>query len=573
MFYKRNTSILFVITILFSGLCIVGGLATAALAEEVKIGSGAAAIENIFNKITNPMEKANGVKLVISSSGPVQAFKDLDAGTIDAAVGGITLSDWMEMMEKERYAIPDKTVYRSWPIGKDAVKVMMNKDVTVSALSKEQLTAIFTGKTRNWSEVGGPDLPVVVILGSKIPGTQSVFQKQIMGDAAYTQKAVEGTTAEDLKARVISTSGAICLGALAQIDETINAPAIPAIERPITLITRKAPSAGLQKMLDYISGAGQVYIVSAVASAAPIVINFSHVVNEDTPKAQMANKFKKLVSERLKGRVVVKVFPKSRLFSDEQLFEALLLDDVQMGAPSLADFEKYSPKLQVFDLPFLFESMEAVERFEKGPIGREFLLSMKDRGIIGLGYLHNGMKQLSAKKELRLPEDTAGLKFRIQFSEVIAAQFKAMGAIPVQAPFGQTFTLLDKGVVDGQENTWSNIYSKKFHTVQPNITESNHGVLDYMVITSVDFWEGLPEDIRSEIQKAIDEAIAFGNEKAQQVSVSDRKRIEDSKKTKILVLSKEERQKWIEEMRPVWRDFEKVIGKQVIEEAYRSNAL
>ncbi len=278
MFYKRNASILFVITILFSGLCIVGGLATAALAEEVKIGSGAAAIENIFNKITDPMEKANGVKLVISSSAPVLAFKDLDACTIDAAVGGITLSDWMAMMEKERYAIPDKTVYRSWPIGKDAVKVMMNKDVTVSALSKEQLTAIFTGKTRNWSEVGGPDLPVVVILGSKIPGTQSVFQKQIMGDAAYTQKAVEGTTAEDLKARVISTSGAICLGALAQIDETINAPAIPAIERPITLITRKAPSAGLQKMLDYISGAGQVYIVSAVASAAPIVINFSHVV-------------------------------------------------------------------------------------------------------------------------------------------------------------------------------------------------------------------------------------------------------------------------------------------------------
>ena len=312
------------------------------------------------------------------------------------------------------------------------------------------------------------------------------------------------------------------------------------------------------------------YSVSPV-SAAPIVINFSHVVDENTPKGQMAIKFKELIAERLKGKVVVKVYPKSKLFGDEQIFEALLLDDVQMGAPSLADFEKYSPKLQVFDLPFLFENIASVDKFQKGPIGQGFLLSLSDRGILGLGYLHNGMKQLSAKKELRLPDDVAGLKFRIQFSDVISAQFKALGATPVQAAFGQTFTLLDTGVVDGQENTWSNIYSKKFHTIQPYITESNHGVLDYMVITSVDFWENLPEDIRPEVKKAIDEAIVFGNEQAVQLSIGDRKRIEESQKTKILVLSKEERQKWVEKMRPVWRDFEKVIGKNVIDEAYRSN--
>ena len=311
--------------------------------------------------------------------------------------------------------------------------------------------------------------------------------------------------------------------------------------------------------------------VSSV-SGAPIVINFSHVVDDNTPKGQMAIKFKELVAERLKGKVVVKVFPKARLFGDEQLFEALLLDDVQIGAPSLATFDKYTPKLQLFDLPFLFENIEAVDRFQKGPVGQALLSSFTERGILGLGYLHNGMKQFSAKKELRVPEDAAGLKFRIQFSGVISAQFKAMGAIPFPAPFGQTFALLDTGVVDGQENTWSNIYSKKFHTVQPFITESNHGVLDYMVITSVEFWEGLPEDIRSEVKKAIDEAIVFGNEKAQQQSVGDRKKIEDSKAAKILVLSKEERQKWVEKMRPVWRDFEKVLGKDVIDNAYRSNA-
>lgn len=306
-------------------------------------------------------------------------------------------------------------------------------------------------------------------------------------------------------------------------------------------------------------------------SAAPVVINFSHVVDENTPKGQMANKFKELVAERLKGQVVVKVYPKARLFSDEQIFEALLLDDVQIGAPSLAEFKNYTSKLQVFDLPFLFENIQAVDRFQKGPVGQSFLSSFSGRGILGLGYLHNGMKQLSAKQELRVPEDASGLKFRIQFSDVISAQFKALGAIPVPAPFGQTYTLLNTGVVDGQENTWSNIYSKKFHTVQPYITESNHGVLDYMVITSVDFWENLPEDIRDEVKKAIDEAIVFGNEQAEQLSVGDRKRIEDSQATKITVLSKDERQKWVEKMRPVWRDFEKTIGKNVIDEAYRSN--
>jgi phosphate transport system substrate-binding protein len=206
------------------------------------------------------MEKANGVKLVAVSSGPVQALKDLDAGTVDAAVGGITFPDWMAMMEKEGYAIADKSVYKNRVIGKDKVKVLTNKDVTVSNLSKEQLTAIFTGKTKKWSEVGGPDQAVVVILGSKIPGTQSVFQKQVLDGADYTKDAVEGTTAEDLKTRVIATPGGICLGAMSQIDATVNAPAIPEIGRPITLITKGAPSGGLQKMLDYISGEGQQYI-------------------------------------------------------------------------------------------------------------------------------------------------------------------------------------------------------------------------------------------------------------------------------------------------------------------------
>ncbi len=242
---------------LIAVLMILGGVMGTALAEEVKVGAGAAATENIFNKIKEPMEKATSIQLTVISGGPVQALKDLDSGIVEAAAGGLTFPDWMALMEKEGNAIPDKSIYKNRVIGKDVVKVLTNKDVTVTALSMEQLTAIFTGKAKNWSEVGGPSKPIVVIVGSKIPGTNAVFQKQAMNGEPYTKEAIEGTTIDDLKSRVAATSGAVSLGAMSQIDATINAPAIPEFGRPITLITKGAPSAGLQKMLDFISGPGQ----------------------------------------------------------------------------------------------------------------------------------------------------------------------------------------------------------------------------------------------------------------------------------------------------------------------------
>lgn len=243
-----------------AALMILGGVAGTALAEEVKVGAGAAPTENIFNKIKEPMEKATGVKLTVISGGPVQALKDLDSGVVEAASGGLTFPDWMALMEKEGYAIPDKSVYKNRVIGKDIIKVLTNKDVTVTTLSKEQLAAIFSGKAKNWSEVGGPNKPIVVIVGTKIPGTNAVFQKQAMNGEPYLKEAVEGTTSEDLKTRVAATSGAVSLGAMGLIDASVNAPAIPEFGRPITLITKGAPSAGLQKMLDFIGGPGQALI-------------------------------------------------------------------------------------------------------------------------------------------------------------------------------------------------------------------------------------------------------------------------------------------------------------------------
>jgi len=308
-----------------------------------------------------------------------------------------------------------------------------------------------------------------------------------------------------------------------------------------------------------------------VATAAPIVIKFSHVVAENTPKGQMANKFAELVDQNLHGKVKVEVFPNSQLFGDNKVLEAMILGDVQMAAPSLSKFKKYTKSLQIFDLPFLFKDMAAVEKFQQSPAGQKLLMATKKKGLIGLGYLHNGLKQLSANSPLRVPADAKGKKFRIMSSDVLAAQFKAVGAMPLKKPFSEVFTLLQTKAIDGQENSWSNIYSKKFYEVQPYITESNHGVLDYFVITSAEFWMGLPDDIRTQLKKDLDEAIAFGNKVAAEKAIGDRQKIIDSKRCEVIELTPDQRQQWVNAMKPVWKQFEDQIGKEYIDAAVQAN--
>lgn len=307
------------------------------------------------------------------------------------------------------------------------------------------------------------------------------------------------------------------------------------------------------------------------AAAAPIEIKFSHVVAENTPKGQMALKFKELVEERLPGKVVVKVYPNSQLFTDSTVLQAMQLGDVEMAAPSLSKFQKYTKQLQLFDLPFLFKDIEAVDRFQQGPHGQKLLKSMESKLLVGLGYLHNGMKQLTANAPIKTPADIAGKKYRIMTSDVLQAQFEAVQAIPLKKPFSEVFTLLQTKAIDGQENTWSNIYSKKFFEVQKYATESNHGLLDYMVVTSAEFWHGLPDGIRTELKKAVNEAIAHGNAIALEKSNTDRTKILESGKTDLVEISDAERVQWVNAMKPVWKMFESEIGKDLIDAALNSN--
>ncbi len=305
--------------------------------------------------------------------------------------------------------------------------------------------------------------------------------------------------------------------------------------------------------------------------AAPIIVKYSHVVADVTPKGKAALKFKELVEKSMPGKVEVQVFPNSQLFGDGKELEALLLGDVQIIAPSLAKFGKYTPKLQIFDLPFLFDDLEAVDRFQASPQGQSLLNSMTKKGITGLGYMHNGMKQLSANTKLSMPADAKGLKFRIQASDVLEAQFKAVGGNPQKLSFSEVYQALQTGVVDGTENPWSNIYSKKFHEVQKFIMESDHGVLDYMVITNTKWWDGLPADIRKGLKAAMDESIAYGNKVAFQEALSFKDKIIADKKAEVVPMTKEQKAAWRTAMKPVWKKFEGEIGKDLISAAEAAN--
>ncbi len=310
----------------------------------------------------------------------------------------------------------------------------------------------------------------------------------------------------------------------------------------------------------------------AAAAQQPIVIKFSHVVAENTPKGQGALKFKELAEKKLPGKVQVQVFPSSQLFGDAKELEALLLGDVQLIAPSLSKFDRYTKKIQIFDLPFLFDDIEAVDRFQDSPAGQSLLTSMKNRGLIGLGYWHNGMKQLSTNKDkLVRPDDVKGLKFRIQASDVLEAQFRALGANPQKMAFSEVYQALQTGVVDGQENTWSNIYSQKFHEVQKTIAETNHGALDYMVVANAKWWDGLPADVRKGLSEAMKEATEHANKLAFDLNEADKKKIADAGKAKIQKLTKDDVAAWRKSMEPVWKKFEADIGRDLIDAALKSN--
>ncbi|WGH78231.1 DctP family TRAP transporter solute-binding subunit [Jannaschia ovalis] len=298
-----------------------------------------------------------------------------------------------------------------------------------------------------------------------------------------------------------------------------------------------------------------------------IVVKFSHVTNTDRhPKGIAASLLQERVNAEMDGTMCMEVFPNSTLYTDEKALEAMLQGDIQLAAPSLSLFEPFTKGFQLFDLPFLFEDIAAVDAFQASEAGQALLDSMQRRGLQGLGFWHNGMKQMSANKPLMMPGDAAGLKFRVQPSDVIVAQMEAIGVSPQPMAFAEVYGALQTGVVDGQENTWSNIYGQKFFEVQDGITETNHGIIDYLVVTSVDWLDSLDADVRDQFLTILDEVTVARNTESTNVNEAAKQAIVDAG-GEVRQLTPEQRTAWVEAMKPVWAQFAESIGQENIDAA------
>jgi C4-dicarboxylate-binding protein DctP len=307
-------------------------------------------------------------------------------------------------------------------------------------------------------------------------------------------------------------------------------------------------------------------IVSGAAFAqAPIVIKFSHVVSVDTPKGKAAERFKELAEKATKGRVKIELYPNSTLYKDKEELEALQLGAVQMLAPSLAKFGPLGVKeFEVFDLPYIFPDKDVLYRVTEGPIGKDLMKKLETKGIVGLGFWDNGFKVMSANKPIHLPTDLKGQKLRIQSSKVLDAQMRALGANPQVLAFSEVYQALQTGVVDGTENPPSNLYTQKMHEVQKHVTLTNHGYLGYAVIVNKKFWDGLPADIRGELDGAMKAATKYANAIAQQENDNALEAVKKSGKTTVYLPTTAERAEWRKALLPVQKSMETRIGKDLI---------
>ena len=307
--------------------------------------------------------------------------------------------------------------------------------------------------------------------------------------------------------------------------------------------------------------------LSGVANAAgEIVIKFSHVVAPDTPKGQAAERFKQLAEKLAKGKVKVEVYPNSQLYKDREEIEALQSGAVQMLAPSLSKFGPMGAReFELFDLPYLFPNQETLHRVMDGEVGKKLFAKLDSKGVTGLAFWDNGFKQMSSNRPMHNVADFAGLKMRIQSSKVLGAEMKALGANPQVMAFSEVYTALQQGVVDGTENPVSNFYTQKMHEVQKHMTISNHGYLGYAVIVNKKFWEGLPVDVRGALTEAMKEATAFEREAAQKDNDDALAKVIAAKTTTVYQLTAAERAEWQKTLLPVHKEFESVIGADLIQ--------
>ncbi len=310
----------------------------------------------------------------------------------------------------------------------------------------------------------------------------------------------------------------------------------------------------------------------AATAQQSIIIKFSHVVSPDAPKGKAAVKFKELAESYTNGKVKVEVYPNSSLYKDKEELEALQLGSVQMLAPSISKFGPLGVKeYDVFDLPVLMSDDARARQMTSSPLMAELNKKLETKGVSPLAYWDNGAHVYTCNKPLIRPEDFRGLKMRIQGSKVLDAVARQLGAIPQIIAFGELYQALQTGVVDGEDNVPSNIWTQKFYDVQKYLTVSYHGRLTYSLLTNKKFWDGLPADVRPGLDRAVKESTEFFNATAAKDNDAALKQITATGKLQVHVLTPTEKQAWISKLMPVHKEMEGRFGKDFIQNIYKAS--
>lgn len=309
-------------------------------------------------------------------------------------------------------------------------------------------------------------------------------------------------------------------------------------------------------------------IYASSALAEPLVLRFSHNAAAETPKAMMALRLQELVKERIGDDVLsITIVSDKKYENDDQVLAAVLQGETDIAAPMISSIEKYSPRFQIFDLPFVFSSSTAAQKFVSGDFGLRLLNILKPNGLHGFGYLVNGMRQLSSNTLMVDPADLEGLNIQVSSSPVDSAWIGQSGAIPIEKPLSGVYEALNAGQLDGQMNVWSNIYSNKIHEKQSFIVESDHSLLAKIVLMSEASWMKMSEKTRIELSKVMSETIAYGNSLMREQDKQNHQAIIAAGKAKVYKLTVGQRQSWTEAMLPIWKKFEGDIGEGLIQAA------
>jgi C4-dicarboxylate-binding protein DctP len=309
----------------------------------------------------------------------------------------------------------------------------------------------------------------------------------------------------------------------------------------------------------------------ARAARPGVLLRFSHVVAPDTPKGRMVQHFQALVQERAAGHIRVEVHPDSQLWGDDDEIEALRLGAVEMLAPSLSKFGLAGvPEFEVFDLPFLFDDLAQVRRVTQGQVGQELLARLGRQQMVGLGYLDNGFKHMSAGRPLRTPADFRGLRLRVQASRVLSGQMRALGAQPVVLPFGETQRALAAGVVQGAENPLSNFLTQGLAPLQRDLTLTRHGYLGYAVVTSQRFWSRLAPPDRELLAGALADAIDDSNRQAEDTERQALDTLSQLPGVRLHPIDTRQRAALRAAVQPVYDDFERRVGADLLQAVERA---